>query len=372
MSFNTKVQARTICIPYFNGESGSDSLVAGDCVVTDLTDPTKVLKTTTEGHERIIGVVVGETTDENELVFVASHGVTTIKVTGTVAVNDYLITSTTSGRAKSATSGRILGRALTANVSGEGTVDAMIMAGAIGGVVTDHNTLTNRTGDQHTNHAYLLGRAGGQTIIGGTASGDDLTLQSTSHATRGYIYFGANSFYDEINDRLGINCAASLTADLEIGSGTALTDPWSGGGVTGIKIIPSSGQALLALESDTRSSIGMSNTSHSENNRTIELLTDDSSTYFRMLNDDLSLKIDKVLCMQHSTGNVSIGTKAPNSCGIFEIVSTTKGLILSRMTTVQRDAVSSPVAGLVIFNTTTSKINVYNGSAWRVVDDSAI
>jgi hypothetical protein len=40
-----------------------------------------------------------------------------------------------------------------------------------------------------TQYAKLAGRSGGQTLIGGTASGNDLTLQSTSHATRGDIFF---------------------------------------------------------------------------------------------------------------------------------------------------------------------------------------
>ncbi len=53
--------------------------------------------------------------------------------------------------------------------------------------VTDHGSLTGLADDDHTQYALLLGRSGGQTLIGGTASGDDLTLQSTSHATRGHI-----------------------------------------------------------------------------------------------------------------------------------------------------------------------------------------
>jgi len=52
-------------------------------------------------------------------------------------------------------------------------------------------------------YALLLGRAGGQTLIGGTASGEDLTLQSTSDATKGKILFGTSA-YDEVNNRLGI------------------------------------------------------------------------------------------------------------------------------------------------------------------------
>jgi hypothetical protein len=76
----------------------------------------------------------------------------------------------------------------------------------------DHNTLSNLTvGDVHTQYAYLLGRSGGQTLIGGTASGNNLTLQSTSHATKGKLIFGTSA-YDEVNNRLGIATATPLTA----------------------------------------------------------------------------------------------------------------------------------------------------------------
>jgi hypothetical protein len=37
------------------------------------------------------------------------------------------------------------------------------------------------------------------------------------------------------------------------------------------------------------------------------------------------------------------------------------------LTTVERDAIGSPVAGSLIYNTTTNKLNFYNGTAWEVV-----
>ena len=52
--------------------------------------------------------------------------------------------------------------------------------------------------------ADLDGVSGGQTLIGSTASGENLTLRSTVHATKGAIIFGSASEYDEANDRLGI------------------------------------------------------------------------------------------------------------------------------------------------------------------------
>jgi len=56
-----------------------------------------------------------------------------------------------------------------------------------GGGVTDHGALTGLSDDDHTGYALLAGRAGGQTLQGGAASGEVLTLASTAHATKGYI-----------------------------------------------------------------------------------------------------------------------------------------------------------------------------------------
>ncbi len=50
-------------------------------------------------------------------------------------------------------------------------------------------------------------------IRGGEGAGDDLTLSSTSNATKGNINFGVNSTYDEVNDRLGIG---TTTPDHEL------------------------------------------------------------------------------------------------------------------------------------------------------------
>jgi hypothetical protein len=65
-----------------------------------------------------------------------------------------------------------------------------------------------------------------------------------------------------------------------------------------------------------------------------------------------------------TAGSVGIGTTSPNANAALEIVSTTKGLLLPRLTTLQRDAMSSTPAGLVIFNTTDGKVQAYTGSAW--------
>ncbi len=63
-------------------------------------------------------------------------------------------------------------------------------------------------------------------------------------------------------------------------------------------------------------------------------------------------------------GSVSIGSSAPVGSAKLEVNSTTQGFLLPRMTTVQRDAISSPAQGLSIYNTTTKGNELYNGTAW--------
>ena len=76
---------------------------------------------------------------------------------------------------------------------------------------------------------------------------------------------------------------------------------------------------------------------------------------------------NNIMTVSGANSNVGIGTTAPSSKAILDLTSTTKGLLLPRMTTTQRDAITSPDAGLIIYNTTSNKLNFYNGSAWEVV-----
>lgn len=52
-----------------------------------------------------------------------------------------------------------------------------------------HHAQAHGDGDHSAVYALLGGRAGGQTLIGGTGSGEHLQLQSTSHVTKGRVQF---------------------------------------------------------------------------------------------------------------------------------------------------------------------------------------
>ena len=68
-----------------------------------------------------------------------------------------------------------------------------------------------------------------------------------------------------------------------------------------------------------------------------------------------------------SSGNVGIGTSSPNASAILDAQSTTKGVRMPNMTTTQKNAISSPAAGLMVFDTTLAKLCVYSGSAWQTI-----
>lgn len=56
-----------------------------------------------------------------------------------------------------------------------------------------------------------------------------------------------------------------------------------------------------------------------------------------------------------------------STSALFEVKSTTKGLLFPRMTTTQKNAIASPAAGLVVYDTTLNKLCVRTASAWETI-----
>jgi hypothetical protein len=57
----------------------------------------------------------------------------------------------------------------------------------------------------------------------------------------------------------------------------------------------------------------------------------------------------------------------PVASAALEVGGTTKGFLPPRLSTVQRDAISSPASGLVIFNTDSGELERYSGGAWGAI-----
>ncbi len=67
------------------------------------------------------------------------------------------------------------------------------------------------------------------------------------------------------------------------------------------------------------------------------------------------------ICFAQSVG---IGTTTPNNSAILDLSSTSKGLLLPRMNTTQRNSIASPTVGLSIFNTDDQCTDIFDGAYW--------
>jgi hypothetical protein len=65
-----------------------------------------------------------------------------------------------------------------------------------------------------------------------------------------------------------------------------------------------------------------------------------------------------------SAQNVGINTTTPDASAALEVAATNKGMLVPRMTTVQRTAIASPATGLLVFDTTLGQFYFYMGAAW--------
>ena len=62
--------------------------------------------------------------------------------------------------------------------------------------------------------------------------------------------------------------------------------------------------------------------------------------------------------------NMPPGSTSISNVAILAASSTTKGFLPPRMTTTEKNAIASPLAGLMVYDTTLNLMSVYNGTTW--------
>lgn len=79
-------------------------------------------------------------------------------------------------------------------------------------------------------------------------------------------------------------------------------------------------------------------------------------------------------CLYTYSQNVGINTTGatPDASAMLDVVSTDKGILVPRMTTAQRTAISSPATGLMVYDTSTGSFWYFNGTVWvEITNESA-
>jgi hypothetical protein len=205
-----------------------------------------------------------------------------------------------------------------------------------------------------------------QINIGGGSGSINATLglkgSGSTSATSALIVQNSNgTVLTQVNDagNVGIGTATPLDK-LEISDGTNWTR--SGGGYLYVgraaeaaarvslqrDIVGASGGIVLT-EGNAAATTGSAITQASSRN--LVFLTSNGTALTERMRID-------------SVGSVGIGT-TPVASAMLEVVSTTKGLLPPRMTTIQKNAIATPAAGLMVYDTTTNKLCCYNGTIWN-------
>jgi hypothetical protein len=74
-----------------------------------------------------------------------------------------------------------------------------------------------------------------------------------------------------------------------------------------------------------------------------------------------------------TTGSLGLGINPPNASALLDLTSTTKGFLPPRMTAVQRAAIVTPTAGLMVYQTDgTAGLYQYDGSVWSQVGAAGV
>lgn len=181
---------------------------------------------------------------------------------------------------------------------------------------------------------------------------------------------GTTEFLNSTNDRLGLLTGTLETLDFSGETPTSECILRLSPGLNASSTLSVSSLLDITTDSSTGDTIITTNDYKIDTSGDITIQTGvmdiDVSNEILFNNTDI-IKLTSGTNIHFSTddfySNISGSTSDPTS--ILRISGTTYGMLLPQMTTTQRNSISSPATGLMLYNTTENKINVRSNIAWR-------
>ena len=278
---------------------------------------------------------VNNTSDANKPVSTAQQDALNAKVTANAAIVAATKTKITYDAKGLVTAGDILDEidlptGINANKIGTGVVSSTefgYLDGVTSAIQTQINakqaTLVSGTNIKTINGATVLG-AGDITIAGNPPSGVAGAIQFSNGSA--FASDASNLFWDDTNNRLGVGTNAPSATGHFKGSGTTaatLALLVQNGGGNNLFRVRDDGN-ILCEGGGAISSVGI------------------IGTVYGLF------------------GGASYEPSASLVCG-----GTTQGFLPPQMTTTQKNAIATPASGLVVYDSTTNKLQCYNGSTWN-------
>jgi hypothetical protein len=268
------------------------------------------------------------------------------------------------------------------------------------GDVAVQETLVSGTNIKTLNNTSLLGS--GNITLTANPSGVSGAIQFSNGSA--FASDAANLFWDDTNNRLGVGTnAPSATGHFKGSGSTSATTSLlvqNSAGTTFLTVrddgTTTFGTAIITIFSagifhtgirptagNSSVAVGQSGGSYSWNTQTKILSpTDGVITLTNLAETDWNRlqfggttssfpaikKVSNNIEIRNADDTFGAGLSvgaALNASAILQASSTTKGFLPPVMTTTQKNAIASPAAGLVVYDSTTNKLQCYNGSTWN-------
>jgi hypothetical protein len=370
---------------------------------------------------------VNNTSDANKPVSTAQQDALNAKVTGNTAIVAATKTKITYDAKGLVTAGNVLDAAdmptaIDAAKIGAGAVSSTefgYLDGVTSAIQTQLDakqaTLVSATNIKTINSTSLLGS--GDIAISANPSGVAGAIQFSNGSA--FASDAANLFWDDTNNRLGVGTnAPSNTTEIQIpstygaigsnanlyltsaltsaaikigasgsGAGCAIQATQSGGGTAFNLALNPFGGSVNVGNSNLGASLGIKG-SGSTSATTSLLVQNSAGTAAMTVKDDLSstfggtlngtnLVMNANILFQNilygnnffseNTGATTLGAQAAAAASaMLDIRSTTRGFLPPRMTTTQKNAIATPAAGLMVYDTTLAKLCVYT-TTWETI-----
>jgi len=190
------------------------------------------------------------------------------------------------------------------------------------------------------------------------------------------LHTGANTFNSTLTLTQNAASGDALTIAQSNAAGTYFTLQSGGGGATGIKTFAHGGTTGTPTATVNNQFIGLwSGRGHDGSTLTSSARgwwgirsggtwTGSSTPTFHQFATTPSGSTTASIRMEIATdGRVAIGSSTPTASAALDIQGTTGALLLPRLTTTQRNALTA-TNGMVIYNSTTTQLEAYENGSW--------
>jgi hypothetical protein len=263
------------------------------------------------------------------------------------------------------------------------TINSTTLLGS--GDVAVQPTLVSGTNIKTINSTSLLGS--GDIAISASPSGVSGAIQFSNGSA--FASDAANLFWDDTNNRLGVGTnAPSATGHFKGSGSTSATTSLLVQNSAGTQVIKSTDNGTTqfgAFDASASVTQPLAVTSSGSNTAGIALYASGSGNagmdYYRNGAFKFNVGIGggsdnfawyngafgnySFYILSDATGRTVFGGTTGSASAQLSVDSTTRGFLPPRMTTTQKNAIATPAAGLVLYDSTTNKLQCYNGSTWN-------